>query len=467
MPRVTTVVWDDADCAKARAASDRILEQAGVEVPHTEARELLAGAGARVEGSRVHIPAAVVDRALATAPAAFEVPGRGKGGMTVEQGRTYFGTGPDCLYVRDPLTGERRRAVLDDVRTSAALCDKLDQVDYVMSMALPQDAPITSDDLLQFAAMLEGTTKPIVMSTSHGPDSLPAMLEMAGLCGERHSFACLLMSSPPLRFDPDAAGKLIACARLGIPVVLAPAPSAGATAPASMSAAVVVGDAEMLAGLCIHQLACPGAPFVYGAGASALDMRTALDPYVGPDHFLGNQAACDLARFYGLPSWSYAGTSDAKTLDEQWSADVAITTLLGALSRATLLHDLGYMESGMGGSHESIVLGAELASFARSFTRDLSLDEEALQLDEIIAVGPGGNHLGRSYTRAHHRDFWQTDLFDHTVFERWQADGAATLGERVARKTAALMAEPADHELSPAVRAEFTRLIAEVARARQ
>ncbi|MEI6726871.1 MAG: trimethylamine methyltransferase family protein, partial [Actinomycetes bacterium] len=172
MSRVTTVVWGEADCARARAASDRILEEAGVEVPHAEARDLLAAGGARVEGSRVHIPAAVVNRALATAPASFEVPGRGKGGMVLEEGRTYFGTGPDCLYLHDPLSGERRRAVLDDVRVSAALCDQLDEVDFIMSMALPEDAPITADDLLQFAAMLEGTTKPLVMSTSHGGDDM-------------------------------------------------------------------------------------------------------------------------------------------------------------------------------------------------------------------------------------------------------------------------------------------------------
>ena len=463
MAGVTTVVWDAADCAEARAASGRILEQVGVELHHDEALRLLAGAGARIEGSRARIPESVVDRALASAPASFAVPGRGKGGMLLEQGRTYFGTGPDCIHVHDPRSGARRRATLDDVKTTAALSDKLDEVDFVMSMALPDDAPITADDLLQFAAMLEGTAKPLIMSTSHGGDSLDAMREMAGLCGDPASFACLIMSSPPLKYDHDALDKLMLCARLGIPVVLAPAPSAGATAPASMSAAVIVGDAEMLAGLCVHQLAAPGAPFVYGVGASALDMRTALDPYVGPDHFLGNQAGCDLARHYGLPSWSYAGTSDAKILDEQWSADVAITTLLGALSRATLLHDLGYMESGLAGAHESIVLGAELASFARSFMRDLAVDADALQLDEIIAAGPGGNHLGRPYTRRHHRDFWQTDLFDHKAYERWHADGASTLHERVAQRTVELMDAPADHEVPVATRTEFKRLIAGVA----
>ena len=289
------------------------------------------------------------------------------------------------------------------------------------------------------------------------------MVEMAGLCGEPASFACLIMSSPPLSFDPDAVDKLLTCARLGIPAILAPAPSAGATAPASMTSSVIVGNAEVLAGLCIHQLARPGAPFVYGVGASALDMRVAVDAYVIPEHFLGNLAGCDLARSYGLPSWAYAGPSDAKALDEQWAADVAITTLLGALSRATLLHDLGYMESGMAGAQESIVLGAELVGFARAFMRELPLDDEALQLDEIVAVGPGGSHLARPYTRHHHRGFWKSDVFDHSVHDRWQAGGATTLRERVAQRTRDLLGADRRQELPAETRRAFARLIAEVA----
>ncbi len=459
----TMVVWDAGACDRAHEARRTVLEQAGVECPHEAALGLLGAAGARVEGTRAFIPETVVEQALATVPARFEIPGRGRGGMVVELNRTYFGTGPDCMYVHDPTTGTRRRARLDDVRTSAALADRLDEVDFVMSMGLPEDAPITSDDVLQFAAMLEGTDKPLVVSTSHGGDGLQAMCEMAGLCGDSASLACLIMSSPPLSFDHDAIDKLITCARLDIPAILAPAPSAGATAPASMSAAVVVGDAEVLAGLCIHQLAKPGAPFVYGVGASAFDMRVAVDAYVIPEHFLANLAGCDLARSYGIPSWAYAGPSDAKALDEQWTADVAITTMLGALSRATLLHDLGYMESGMAGSQESIVLGAELAGFARAFMKGLPLDDEALQLEEIISMGPGGNYLARPFTRTHHRGFWKSDVFDHVLHDRWQAGGSRTLRERVAERTQELLVQDHHRKLSEATLLEMDRLIAIVA----
>lgn len=463
VPRATMTVWDDEACARARAASRSVLERAGVEIGHSEALALLGSAGARIDGSRVFIPGSLVDAVLASAPTTFDIPGRGRGGMQVSQGRSWFGTGPDCMYLHDPFTGVRRRARLDDVVASADLCDKLDEVDFVMSMGLPEDAPLLSEDLLQFAAMLDGTSKPLVVSTSHGGDGLSAMHEMAGLCGDSNSFGCLVMSSPPLKFDHHAVDKLIVCARLGIPAILAPAPSAGVSAPASISSAVIVADAEVTAGLCVHQLARPGAPFVYGVGAAAMDMRVAVDAYVVPEHFLGNAAACDLARAYGIPSWAYAGPSDAKIVDGQLAADVAITTLLGALSRATLLHDIGYMESGMAGAQEAIVLGAELVGFARAFLQELPLDDEALQLDEIVTVGPGASHLARPYTRKHHRDFWSSDIFDHAAHDRWQADGGTTLQERVRQRTRDLLGAERANRLRDDVRGEFDRIIARVA----
>ena len=76
--------------------------------------------------------------------------------------------------------------------------------------------------------------------------------------------------------------------------------------------------------------------------------------------FRGHQAQTDLARWYDLPSFAYAAHTDSKTLDEQWSAEAALTAILGKLSRATLLHDVGYLECGLQSSYESIVFGDHL-----------------------------------------------------------------------------------------------------------
>jgi trimethylamine--corrinoid protein Co-methyltransferase len=183
----------------------------------------------------------------------------------------------------------------------------------------------------------------------------------------------------------------------------------------------------------------PGAPFIYGAGAGAFDMRASVDAYGSPEVFAGNNACCELAADYRLPSWSYAGHSDSSVLDEQWSLDSAVATMYGALSRATLLHDVGYLESGRACSLAAMVLGDELCGFARAFASALEVSDETLLLDEIDAVGPGGTHLGRNETRRRYRDFWHAGLLEHQPYDRWASNGGATLGERTRRRALELL----------------------------
>jgi trimethylamine---corrinoid protein Co-methyltransferase len=470
MTAARLLVWDDEACWRVHEATLALLEETGVEVFHDAGRDILAAAGARVDGTRVRIGTELVSEALAGAarrceikarPAGAaggssatcgEVPRNGDGpdatpelGLELLDGRSYFGTGSDCIYFRDPETGERRRATMADVEGMAALCDRLPGIDFVMSMGIPADVPAEVDDLAQFAAMLAGTRKPL-LTTAHDADSLLRMRELAGACGEPASFGLYAMPSPPLQHSEEAVAKLIVCAREEIPVVYAPAPASGTTAPASIGATVLIGNAEVLSGLVLHQLVNPGAPFVLGVGCGAFDMRTAVDVYGAPEHFLGNAAACDLCHFYGLPSFAYAAVSDAKVLDEQWAAEAAISAVLGALSRATLLHDVGYLESGLQSSYETIVLGHELVSYARALMNEVGSDSAALALNEIAAVGPGGSFLGRSHTRRHHREFWAPALFERGVFDRWQAEGGTTLKERVHERVGALRAQPRSFE---------------------
>ena len=76
------------------------------------------------------------------------------------------------------------------------------------------------------------------------------------------------------------------------------------------------------------------------------------------------------------------------------------------------------------------------------------MDDYALALDEIKAAGPGGNHLASKYTRKHHREFWMPELLDHSVHDRWAADGATTLKERIRARLVALRGAARPFELS-------------------
>ena len=462
MNRATLRIWDDDACARVHQASLTLLERTGVDVKDERARALCAAAGASVDGRRVRLPAALVKDALASAPRAWTL--RPRGGETapleLRDGAGYSGSGPDCLYVTDPDTGERCRAVLADVEAAASVAEALPNIDLVMSMALPHDVASEVVDVVQFGAMLRGTRKPIVVSSPFGGETLHSMHAMAAACGEAGSFACLAMSSPPLMLDDVACSKALACADLDIPLVLAPSVSAGAQGPASLTACVAVANAEVLAGLVVHQLGKAGAPFVMGVGTGVMNMQYAVEVYNSPGVFLGNQAQLDMIRWYGLPSWHYSGHSDSKLLDEQWSLEVGIATIMGALSRATLLHDVGYLESGLQSALEGLVLGDEVVGYARALLGELPVDDEALALAEIEAVGPGGNHLGTKMTRRHFRDFWRASLIDQSTHDRWSAAGSRTLLERVRERLAEICAAGPAFTLDEATRRRLDELAA-------
>jgi trimethylamine--corrinoid protein Co-methyltransferase len=225
-------IWDDEACERVHQATLEVLAETGIEVKYAPAAELFAEAGAQVDGTRVRIPAELVEAAIKSAPRDWTIKPRGGDTepIVLDAAHTYCGTGSDVLYVCDPDTRERRRVRRADVEGMAALCEKLPNIDFVMSMGLPEDAPQAIDDLVQVDAMLRGTRKPLLVAPRDG-HILGKMREMAALAGEADSFGIYAMPVPPLLFDEDGASKVIACAELGIPLVWAPAPNAGTTAP--------------------------------------------------------------------------------------------------------------------------------------------------------------------------------------------------------------------------------------------
>ena len=424
--------WDTRSCERVHEATLAVLADPGVDVQHEGARALLAQAGAQVDGVRVRIDAGLVERALAAAPRSFLLTSRGgHDDLVVEDGRVYFGTGGDCLYTHDLDTGERRRALLADVGAFAALTDQLPDLDFVMSMALPQDVPETAIDVTVVAAMLRSTRKPLMVCATCAPEALATLQRMALLCGAADSLIVYAMPSPPLKIGEGAAGRIMACAELGLPLVWASGPGPGISAPCSRAGMVVAGNADVLAGLVLHQLVRPGAPFVFGGLHTGLNMRTSAMTYSGPEVMAQQQASVELGHYYGLPSFTFGGVSDSKTLDAQWAAETAVTLALAALSGGTLLHDVGYVESSFQGSHESIILGDELARYVRSYLAGVPLDDLDFAVDEIRAAGPGGTHLTRPYTRTQHRFLWQPTVIDQWMHDHWAEQGGKTLLDRL------------------------------------
>ena len=119
-------------------------------------------------------------------------------------------------------------------------------------------------------------------------------------------------------------------------------------------------------------------------------------------------------------------------LDEQWAFEAGMTLLTAAQAGVTLLHDIGYVASGTASSYESVVVMDELVGWVKAYLDGVTIDTEALAVEEIAAVGPGGTHLARKYTRRHVRDYVMPQLISQDQYDAWAAAGGSTLLERTA-----------------------------------
>jgi trimethylamine--corrinoid protein Co-methyltransferase len=438
----------ETDCRKIHQASCQILETTGLRIYEPESLGLLEQAGAKIVADRAFIPSELVDRALDTVPTSFNLYSRGSDqpAICLDGKSVYFGPGSDTLRYLDPRSGERRPFRLADLADCARVCDALPQIDFVMSMGVPQDAPEDRSYFPhQFAAVIANTTKPIVMVCDTLED-LQAMTAIAaasagGWEGLQRYPSVLLYSEPttPLQHPTEATRKLLFCAEQRIPITHSPAPMMGGTAPVTAAGAVALGNAEVLSSLVMHQLKGPGAPFLYGHGVHHLDMKTMVSVYGAPEFQLARIMAAEMGRYYSLPVWGYGGHSDSKVVDAQAAVDAQFSVMVALLAGTNLNHDVGYLESGLAHSPEYMLLTNEIIAMNRRFAQGVRLDPEALALEVIDTVGPGGEFLSTDHTMANWRDLWLPEIFDRQRLESWVESGGRSTAETLRERTLALM----------------------------
>jgi trimethylamine--corrinoid protein Co-methyltransferase len=319
-------------------------------------------------------------------------------------------------------------------------------------MALPSDVPARTADRHSFRAMVENTLKPLVY-TAWDEVGLADILAMAeAVAGGPQELAlkpfllAYLEPSSPLQHTEVVLRKLALLADRGLPFVYSPGPMDGATAPMTMAGALVTTNAEILSGLVVAQLRRKGTPFVWGAGSGPLDMRTMVATYFSPEFMLHCMGMAELAHhYYRLPVWGFAGYSDSKRADMQAGIEAALSIAWAALSGANLVHDVGYVESGLTCSYEMVVLCDEVIGIVRRLLQGISITPETLALDTIHEVGPGGNFLTTRHTVRHCREAWYPRLFDRQTYPAWVAadePSALQRAREIARQTLATHQPP-------------------------
>jgi len=384
----------------------QILQHTGVQVKHEAACQLLADSGCQVSGERVYMPSHVVNKALNSVPPVTNIYSwTGPVSLRVEHGHTYFGPGPTCPNFIDPFTFERRAYTRSDAAMVARLCDALPEIGFVMSLGLVSDAPYGMEGLYEFAELICNSTKPPIawcFRREHCEDIHQIGIALAGGAEKfRRHPNYLFYNEPisPLLSDFNAIDKVIYCAQHSIPQIFAPASTGGGTVPATHGAHIAVTLAESLIGVVISQAVNPGACIIIGGTQSILDMREMVFAYGAPELCSLEAGLTEMAEYIGVPVFSAGGCSDSKMMDAQAAIEAALSLHSAMLSGASLIHDVGFMESGMCGSVFQLVLADEIIKNSEFIAKGVLVNEETLSRKEIQAVGPGGDYRKLAKTR--------------------------------------------------------------------
>ncbi len=458
---------DDVEAIHGQAMT--ILEEIGIDFLHPRARDLLSGAGMKVEDNRVRFDRGWVLEMVATTPPTFEYQARNPqrtvtiGGDNMVNAPVY---GPP--FITDLERG-RRGATIEDFNNFDKLAQAVDQIHCAGGTTVePEDLPLSSRHLDMVYSHIRWTDKPFmgsVISTENARDTV----EIASiLFGGRESIEknpailSLINVNSPLRYDDRMLGALIEYSEARQPVIVTPFLMAGAMSPMGLAGTVAQQTAEALAGIALVQLIRPGTPSVYGSFLTNTDMQSGSPAFGTPESAMGILASAQMARHYNLPFRGGGALTSSKVPDAQAAYESMMCMWPTVLGRVNfVLHAAGWLESALLASYEKFVIDVEaLRMFEWILQKGLPVDEEGMAMDALREVGPGGHFLGAEHTLRHYRTgFYRPSISSTDNFDRWNRLGARTADQVAAERWKKLLAEYPDPGIDPGVDEQLKEFI--------
>ena len=412
----------------------RILERVGIQLDADTFSDTLQKAGARVdrENLRVYFDSDWLDEKLACAPSSFILHSRdGRNDLRLGEGRVHFGSGGRAFRILDMGTGGYRLTMLRDVAHTAALVDNLDHIRFYIIACQAHDIKPVNYHLLDFYYAMNHTTKH-VMGGCGNVQGARQMWELASIVAgsadslrERPFVSVITNTISPLTIDTNTLHILKFCTARGIPVTCAPAPIAGATAPATLAGTLSQMHAEALAGVAMTQILNPGAKALYGSVATTMDLRSMEFRLGSVEMGMMNAAAVQMAKRYNLPIYASCAITEAKRPDIQAGFEKGVSALTVAMSGADYIHlAAGMMDSGNSISYEQFVIDNEIIGMVHRILDGIAVNEDTLAFDVVESVGPGGNYVAEDHTVDHMMDeFFYPDLSVRSNFDIWEEQG--------------------------------------------
>ena len=422
-------------------ASLCLLERTGIAVLHDGARERLREAGAEIgaDGTRVHFAPELTESLIASVPSSFTLHARNPAhDVLIGDDHLTF-----CMMASAPNASDADRGRRTGNREDFRNFLKLTQMHNILHVSggypcEPVDVHASVRHLECVSDLLTLTDKAYCIY-SLGAERNTDAIEMTrighGLTTEelqaRPSVWSVINTNSPLQLDIPMMQGIIEMSAMGQPVVITPFTLSGAMAPVTIAGALVLQNAEALAAIAFSQVVRKGAPVVYGGFTSNVDMKSGAPAFGTPEYVKAQLVGGQLARRYAMPYRS-SNVCAANTVDAQ-AAYESVFSLWGAIDGGVnlLKHGAGWMEGGLCCSYEKTILDVDLLQMVAELLTPLDFSDEALALEAIAEVGPGGHFFGTEHTQTRYRDaFYAPVLSDWRNFESWREAGSPTAMEK-------------------------------------
>lgn len=442
------------------ANAETILEEIGVNfVDNPAALEVWRNAGADIQGERVHIPRGLARKLCSTAPSMITQHARNPernveiGGRNLVLAPVY---GPP--FVRD-IEGGRRYATMEDFQNFVKLTYMSKWVHHSGgTVCEPTDVAVNKRHLDMLLAHMTLSDKPYMGSVTE-PDRAVDSVEMskilfgAEFVDQNTVMTSLININSPLTFDSIMMGALEVYARANQACIISPFIVGGAMAPVSVAGTLAQVLAEVLAGVAYSQLIRAGAPVIFGAFVTSIDMNSGAPTFGTPEASQITYGAGQLARRLGLPYRSGGSFCGSKLPDAQAGYETANSLNMALLSGVNfMLHACGWLEGGLVSSYEKFVMDADQLGILHHMAQGVDLSENGQAMDAIREVGPGGHYLGCAHTQENFKTaFWRSDVLDYKPYETWEEEGARDTETLASVRVKKMLADYQRPALDPAI----------------
>ena len=463
-------ILDEEALSIIETNAETVLWEIGVNfIENPDALDLWRDAGAEIRDERVHIPRGLARKLCSTAPSRYTQHARNPersveiGGRTLVCAPVY---GPP--FVRDYEAG-RRYATMADFERFVKLGYMSKWLHHSGgTVCEPTDVPVNKRHLDMVYAHMRWSDKPFMGSVTErgrAKDSVKLCEILFGEAFVRENtvLTSLININSPLTFDATMMGALEVYASANQAAIVSPFIVGGAMAPVSVAGTLTQVLAEVLAGVAYSQLVRPGAPAIFGAFVTSIDMNSGAPTFGTPEASKILYGAGQLARRLNLPFRSGGGLCGSKLPDAQAAYETSNTlnaALLGGVN--FMLHSCGWLEGGLVSSIEKFVLDADQLGVLHSIAAGIDMSENGQAMDAIREVGPGGHYLGCAHTQENFKTaFWRSSVLDYKPFETWADEGgrdSAHLAHlRAERMLAEYQAPPIDPGTDEALQAYIAK----------